>query len=234
MKKKFKRIGGVILLIIAVLLLFVSLYGFVMINGVTGPDGYISSEIHPFTTYNYALSSYDITIDLVGTHIPSYLAWLAFDDGILVRLTLSTDTSKDLFIGLGHAQDVHTYLDDIDYYIASNYTYWINPFEVSLEMADFHHMPGDAPLQFPENETFWLLTDSGSTTVSLHSPMKDGVYRLVLMNADGSADIDVGFQISAQFPFATRTIIFLVVIGAILGSCGVYLLFGEKLKKKMK
>jgi len=203
----------------------------VSMKNITGSDGYISSKTRPFHTETYALSTLDIPINL-NNFIPGYLQFLAPDDGIIVRLTATTNNSKDLFIGLGDSNDIQTYLSTIEHHIATNYQWTIFSRKVSLDLDGATYSMGAAPVRNPDNETFWMLKENGEQSVSIITPMRSGTYRLVFMNADASSEIDAYIQIAARFPFMDKTIMLLFISGIILGMLGIYLTYFKYLRKR--
>ncbi|MBU0496824.1 MAG: hypothetical protein KKC68_04040 [Candidatus Thermoplasmatota archaeon] len=231
MKQKIVLIFGILFLIGFVLLLIGSSFIFISMAVVTGPDGYIASEKGTFSIETYALSSQDITIDK-NIFIPNYLQWLAPEDGILVKLMGSSqNTSKEIFMGLGSANDVQNYLDNIEHEEAIYYHWRISSTAVSLELDGASYHTGDSPLKAPAEETFWLLSGQGSL-VTLSTAMQSGTYRLVFMNADGSSQIDADLVLAARFPFMERTALLMLVVGIVLGIIGVYLVYFRYVKKK--
>ncbi|MFH1013093.1 MAG: hypothetical protein V1769_01105 [Thermoplasmatota archaeon] len=230
-KRNIVLFGGIILIIFSTVLVISGSYFAIFMRNINGPDGYTSSKISPFHTETYALSSLDIPIDL-NNFIPGYLQFLAPDDGIIVRLTATTNNSKDLFIGLGDSNEVQTYLSTIEHQVATSYQWRISSRNVSLDLYEATYSMGGAPLKAPDNETFWMLKDNGEQSVSLTTPMRSGTYRLVFMNADASSSIDAHIQLAARFPYMDKTIMLLFISGIILGIIGVYLTIFKYLQKK--
>ena len=151
--------------------------------GVFGGDGEINSDNHSLSTRSSALVS-DVA------HI---------EDGVDVvghpRLRLSvkaTGPTDGLFVGVGPAKDVERYLagasteevTDID----------VDPFRMDRERHSGTKRPGR-----PAAQKFWVAQASGRDAATLRWKIRDGDYRVVLMNADGSrgvkADGDVGLRI---------------------------------------
>jgi len=232
MKPKLVLTAGVFLVGVSFALLASGGYIAWQMASITGSDGYISSKPGTFSTETYAVSSLDININM-DNFVPVYLQWLAPNDAVIVKFAAaSNNASKGIFMGLGTTNDVQTYLDNIEHNTAIYYHWRISPFRVSLEINGATTEMGGAPLQSPANETFWLLSTQGSPTATMSAAMRAGVYRLVLMNADGSSTINATLQIAARFPFMDRLIILLFASGAVLGAAGGYVVYFRYIRRK--
>jgi hypothetical protein len=91
-----------------------------------------------------------------------------------------------------------------------------------FDAAQNHFRPrgGGAPSAAPASKQFWVSHSLGSGTQTLSWSPANGAYRIVVMNADASADIRANIAVGARFPH-------LLWIGiGVLGTGGLLLLLG--------
>jgi len=172
-----------------------------------GSDGTAKSGTHDFSTKSSALVS-DVA-DLDGTSEVSDVLGDA-----KVRLSAhSTGGNSGLFIGIGPAKDVERYLagtrheevTDIDMY----------PWSLDRQMHAGTRKPGR-----PGAQDFWVATATGKESASLRWKIRDGEYRAVLMNADGSPHVFADGRVALTFPHVEAVAWSLVGGGLLLIALG--------------
>ncbi|SFN90894.1 DUF4389 domain-containing protein [Mycetocola miduiensis] len=174
---------GVVLLTIGILL---SLFGMTILtagvvvssaNQFRDRSGFFSTPEESFATSSYALTSAAVG-ELSSDPIPN----LPFDLAT-VRLTAEAENS-DVFIGIAPRADVDRYLDDVEHAELRSVTY--RPFE-----AEYREIEGSTEPELPAEQDFWAESASGAGTQELDWQVTPGEWRIVIMNADASAGIDV-------------------------------------------
>jgi hypothetical protein len=103
--------------------------------------------------------------------------------------------SPAVFIGIGPASAVDRYLRGAAVDEVTDLT--VEPFDLTVQ----RHAGAAAPAS-PAAQTFWVASGSSPTTADLTWQVQDGDYRLVVMNADGSAGVRPLSQLRLTLPHA--------------------------------
>jgi hypothetical protein len=134
-----------------------------------------------------------------------------------IRLTGESSVSgTPLFIGIGPADDVAAYLDGVAHDDVSN-------IELSPFSAEYSTQPGGAPAEEPTSQTFWTESVSGTGTQTLTAEVPAGEWSVVVMNADGSADVGADLSVGATLPIIGWAAFSALVIGGVLLLAGIVL-----------
>ena len=129
------------------------------------------------------------------------------------ELRLSAAPSdEDVFIGVGPARAVEAYLAgaDID---------TVTDFELDPFRLDIDHRSGDARPSAPATQTFWVAQSVGPSP-SIDWKVRDGNYRIVVMNADGSPGVAIDSRFTVVIPHLYRiawTALIAGLVGLALG-----------------
>jgi hypothetical protein len=171
-------------------------------------DGYLTSDRLPLTARGYAVAT-DV-VDLSGADPLSAPDWLVGT----IRLRVSnSDPSTPVFIGIGRADDVAGYLDGVRH---STLT------EIGDPATSYDEWAGSAPRTRPGDAAVWLAKVEGTGTQTLTWTPDDGPWRVVLMNADGSAGVDLNADVGAKLPVVHDMGVWSIVASlaiAVLGVC---------------
>jgi hypothetical protein len=173
-------------------------------------DGFVTSPEDRFTASTHALVSDRIDLPTVADRLPFRVA---LGDA---RVEVTAHGDDEVFVGIARAADATAYLHDVS--------------RTRIEALGFGHpigiedqRPGNAPSGSPADQDFWIAQASGTGVQQVTWPAADGDWMFVIMNADGSAGIDVDARIGAQFP-ALGTIAWTVlVVGLGVTAIGVLL-----------
>lgn len=114
------------------------------------------------------------------------------------------EPGQQIFIGIGPAAAVDRYLSQVAHDVATDVT--LTPFHLTLTRSGGTGSP--AP---PGSQPFWVARASG-TQASLTWTVTDGSYRVVVMNADGSAPVRFSGQLALTVPH-----LFAIGIGLLAG-----------------
>jgi hypothetical protein len=131
------------------------------------------------------------------------------------------DAGRGVFVGVAAADDVDRYLAAADVDIVTDVRFL--PFRLTTE-----HRPGAGSVPVPGTQHFWVAraaVDNG--TARLSWPVRDGDYRIVFMNTDGSPAVDVDARFALVVPSALRISLIVLAVGlgtALLG--GIMLTLG--------
>jgi hypothetical protein len=164
-------------------------------------DGFLISGEVELQVDSYAMVGQGVDID-IDVNTPSYVRQPKLGDFVTLKLVgTSNDHSKPVFIGIAQERAASEYLSDVEYdeVVDLDWPYkqgWEHQPTVSYNT---HH--GGAPSQAPTTETFWEASITGSGAQTLEWEPEEGNFWFVVMNADGSPDVDVDMQIGAKIPF---------------------------------
>jgi hypothetical protein len=185
--------GGQIALIVAGAVLTVLGLGVALAGGsllaVFGSDGTVNSGKHALSTPTAALvaepgdirDTRDVA-DVLGNP--------------RVRLSVDAKTpGKGVFVGLGPAKQVDRYLAGAPVDKVSDLE--VDPFKVVRDRR-----PGSKQLAAPGAQTFWVAKNEGVDSAAVRWKVRDGNYRLVVMNADGSRGVNTRADAGLTVPNA--------------------------------
>ncbi len=171
-------------------------------------SGYLMTDATSYSTNTYALVSDSYRTGAAGD------AFVARD--MLGTIHIRTHSTKPLFVGIGPATAVESYLADVRHEVATNF---------DAAQTDFRLHRGGAPAAAPTAKQFWVAQSVGSGTQRLSWSPANGDYRIAVMNANGSAGIHADLAIGARFPHLLWIGISALGAGAVLlllGGAGMY------------
>jgi hypothetical protein len=152
-------------------------------------DGYLSTRTERFATSTYALATDNLDVEFDGAD------WIIDRDRFgKLRLTVESNASKPVFVGVAPTTDVSRYLAGTGHELVTDLDY--SPFS-----ADYRRLEGDRKPAAPASRQFWTASTSGSGRQTLAWDVDDGNWSIVVMNADGSRGVDVGVKAGAQLDF---------------------------------
>jgi hypothetical protein len=123
-----------------------------------------------------------------------------------------------VFIGVAPAAAVDRYLAGADVDVVQDFD--LAPFTLTTD-----RVPGTATPAAPGAQDFWVARAEATTGVAaLTWTVRDGDYRVVVMNADASPGIDVDGTFGVVIPRAFALSMTVLVIGLVLGVLGLALL----------
>jgi hypothetical protein len=152
--------------------------------------GYISSGTHPYETNGRAVVSDAMDVD----EFPSWL---------VAKLRVKASSDKPLFVGVATRADVDRYLAGVAHSTVEDVNF--SPFK-----ADYSSQPGTKAPARPAQQTFWVASSTGAAQQSVAWKIRDGSYRFVVMNADGSRGVHADAKVGATLHGA-----FVVVLAAL-------------------
>jgi len=191
----FALVGAVIVIgAAAVLLLF-------------GEDSTLSSDPQALSTRTAALVS--------GTAEISDTAEVADVLGDpRIKITAESDGENGVFVGVGRAADVERYLANAP--IAEVTDLDFAPFRLDRKMRDGIVTP--AP---PAEQDFWVAASSSDEKASVDWKVRDGEYRAVVMNADGSVDVASHGTFGVTIPHISSFALGVLIAGLLVIAGGI-------------
>ena len=134
-----------------------------------------------------------------------------------VRVRVRSNQGGPVFVGVAPAADVERYLAGSAYDELVDVR--LSPLRATPVPSDGTRAP--AP---PADGPRWTVSASGSGEQTIDVPVHDGGRRLVIMNADAAAGVDVTAALSVRAPFLRRLALGLLVAGAVVAPIGALLL----------
>ena len=157
-------------------------------------------------------------------------AWLDADDGgpwvldfldLDVRLRVDgAGASDEVFVGIARTSDVERYLDGAPHSIVD---------EIDGRVVRYRQEPGDASVTSPLDLDIWVASASGADEQEITWEARGGRWSVVVMNADGTADVAAHVEVGARSDAVTPIAITLMVLGGVTVLTGVGLIvFGVR------
>jgi hypothetical protein len=176
--------------------------------GVFGSDETVASGSHPISTSQAALVSSVADIS-DSSDVAGFLGEPR------IRFTArAAGTPGGLFIGIGPAAQVDRYLASVPIDEVTDFE--IDPFKLTRRPR-----AGSTRPEPPATQPFWVAQGTGRDTATLRWKVRDGDYRLVLMNADAGRGIDVHGDVALTLAHVSRVAWLLVATGVLLVLGGV-------------
>jgi hypothetical protein len=190
-------------------------------DGQKDDDGYLKTRSHGFATSTYAIATDNLDIDSGDPD------WLVSSDRYgKVRLEARSHAGKPVFVGIARTADVSRYLHASAHASVTDVEY--APFH-----ADYRTHTGDARPAPPAEQRIWAASAHGAGAQTLTWDVKHGSWSVVVMNADGSAGIDVGVSAGANVPILSTVAWVTTGVGlAVLITGGVLLIAGIRTPRR--
>lgn len=172
-------------------------------------DGYLTSDTAPLKADGYAVATEGLELGGVD------------EDWVLgrARVRVTTDGSTPVFVGVARTADAEAYLADVEHSTVT---------EIDDPATTYEHHAGGAPTADPADSDIWIEQTSGSGTQSIDWSLDDqpGRWTVVVMNADGTAGVDVDADVGATVPVLGEVTAGLIVVGALFVLVGAGVLVG--------
>jgi hypothetical protein len=149
-----------------------------------------------------------------------------FGSGTFATIRLrgtSIDSTQPIFIGIGAEADVDRYFESVAYDEVTDIDF--SGTDLSEATVDYRRVTGVREPSPPMGQRFWVAFISGDGTQTLDWEIEDGRWAIVVMNADGSAGVDVDMTLGAKVPFVLGLAIGGFAGGAALLVGGIVMLF---------
>jgi hypothetical protein len=205
-------IAGSVLALVA-LAFFVAGGAALWANGQKDDQGYLSTRTERFHTRTAALRTENLDVNLGGT-----ASVLDNDLYGKVRLRVTPRAGKDVFVGIAPTRDVTRYLRGTAHARVTDLDY--HPFR-----ADYALSGGDTRAAAPAKQRIWDAQAHGRGPQTLTWDVADGDWSAVVMNADGSPNVDADVRAGANVPFLDEVAWGAIGGGAIFGFGSAALLY---------
>jgi hypothetical protein len=170
---------------------------------VGGSDGTLTSNHDDVSTTTHALVSETATID-GSRDVTDALGQ--------PRVRVNAESDKPVFVGVARKSDVDRYLAGTEIDRVTDFDG--HGFLGGSFTLDKTHMSGTAHPRPPATQSFWVAKSSG-TTANLDWKVRDGNYRVVVMNADGSRGVETQTQFEVEVPHLGTIAIVALILGLV-------------------
>ena len=190
------------------------------------PDGYLVSRSVRVHTDTYAIvsPSFDIDADI---DLPSSF-WLTRGVSEIVTLKFvvdSNDPTKEILIAVAHESQAENYLEGVEYDELSRLSWSYDPLNRDEPDISYSRHGGGAPEAPPVVISSWDAVSVGSGIQELNWEPTWGSYWVLVMNADGSAGVDVDVKLGARVPILRNISNMLVFGGVVVLLMGAFVLY---------
>ncbi|MGD9129975.1 MAG: hypothetical protein PVH73_00180 [Candidatus Bathyarchaeota archaeon] len=223
-------IGCIVLLLFGVLLIFGGA-ALLAYNMGTDADGYSQSSIYEVRSDAHAFALW-----VAPSRFPSYLTWMSPKDiGQAVWTVEPVNSSKKLFVGWAEAADGKNYVEKMMFSTPPTWRWYIEAYYAEIEIPpSLTHNQG-APTRPPAEETFWIETAQSNGTSKITwdafwEPLENRKM-LIIMNADGSRNVEADIQLGFKVPIFGWLAFVLLPVGVIFCLIGVLVIRQKKLIK---
>ena len=145
-------------------------------------DGFVMSPTQDFSTSTYAIVSESADIDSGGGERAL--------DFFLGTVRIRSDSDRPVFVGIGPADDVTSYLGSVERDEVDDLDQSGDP--------EYTRRSGGEPTGPPGDETFWVASTAGSGEQTLDWEPEDGDWQAVVMNEDASRGVSSNLSIGAE------------------------------------
>lgn len=128
------------------------------------------------------------------------------------KLTVTPLRDEEVFVGIGPTAEVQAYLADVAHTTVVDFT---TTGELGGEPV-YRDTPGGAPATEPSGAVTWAAQSMGRGVQDVVWSVEDGDWTVLVMNADGSADVAVDVSAGAEFPAIGWAIAILLSLGGCL------------------
>jgi hypothetical protein len=182
--------------------------GGIALAAVFGPDGRFESDSQRLDTATYALLSEPVRLQSDAPMTSDY-------GGVKVGLRTHANGDRPVFVGIGPTGAVNEYLRGVAVDVVTEWHY--------SDSVQKTRVNGESAPEPPTAQPFWLVKASGSEP-QVNWKLRNGSYRLVVMNADASKAVDVDAKWRVEIPWIFPLGIGLLIAGVIAIGIGILLL----------
>jgi hypothetical protein len=173
--------------------------------------GFYSTRAHGLATTTYALTSRSVDL---GTEADN-VGWVPGKTLGTVRLRVTANDGRPVFIGIGRAADVERYLAGVAHDEIASIR--VTGGAVADVRVGYRRQPGTAtPTPPTETSSTWSALVAGPGTQTLPWTLRGGDWQAVIMNADGSPGVLVAASVGGKAGWVLGLAVGLLVGGGAL------------------
>ena len=168
--------------------------------------GWITSGTHQYAASGRAIVSGSLDAD----GIPNWLVAKA-------RVTASSGNGRALFVGVARRADVDRYLAGVSHSTVEDVNF--GPFDATYSSTTGAVVPAR-----PATQTFWVKSGTGTATWKI----RNGHWRVVVMNADASRGVVANAKVAVTIRGALPVALSLLGVGLLLAAGAVAIAVGGR------
>jgi hypothetical protein len=201
-------VTGGVLASLAVVVLAIGA-GFTWLDDKKSDDGYYMTSSERFATPTSALATENLDID---DDLPGRITGT-------VRFDVRGSAEKPVFVGVARSRDVQAYL-------AGTAHATLTDVEVDPFAAEYRTASGMATPAAPATRPIWAASATGTGRQRLEWDVKDGDWSVVVMNADGSPNVQADVAVGSDLPLVGDIATVALLSGLVLFAGGAALIAG--------
>jgi hypothetical protein len=223
-KRILFAVFAILLLLMGVLLIACGAALFAYNSGADS-EGYSISE-----PYTIKTSANAFVVWVRNMNLNPMYAWIGADNLAKNKwIITSINSEKEVFAGWARAADCESYISFFTHETPNMSWHWYTePYYAEIEIPSTAIEGQGAPTRPPTQEGFWTKSVSTSDSAAIYwDPVWDankGMNMLVIMNADGSSNVNATFQLGHTVPILQWLPYLLIPFGIVLCVGGLLLI----------
>ena len=203
--------------------------------GVTGifdqGGGYIGIENVNFATSTQMLIGREMSVVIDDYDSPPSWLWEPdFSDLVTIKIKADSNTGDGVFIGIVEAGDAYAAFGDAAYDQITKFN--MENLRGRNPEVTYRYHPGETLTIVPTDLDIWVAEVSGSGEQTLTWSPELGTYWLVIMNEDGSANVDIDAGVAVKMPILDNIGKGLFMGGLVLLAVGVAIVYFGAIKPR--
>jgi ribosomal protein L37E len=203
--------------------------------GVTGifdqGGGYIGIENVNFATSTQMLIGREMSVVIDDYDSPPSWLWEPdFSDLVTIKIKADSNTGDGVFIGIVEAGDAYAVFGDAAYDQITKFN--MENLRGRNPEVTYRYHPGETLTIAPTDLDIWVAEVSGSGEQTLTWSPELGTYWLVIMNEDGSANVDIDAGVAVKMPILDNIGKGLFMGGLVLLAVGVAIVYFGAIKPR--
>lgn len=171
--------------------------------------GYLTSDTLHIERDSYAIVAGPIELDETALRVLRLIGVIT----IFEFQGKNNNPSKQIFMGVADEVELENYLDNVEYDEIDNIGFgW----DLDFDRITYTNHPGYDEPSLPASESIWAGSVVGTASETLVWETRAGSYSIVVMNDDGSKDVDLDIIFKAKIPSLAGFGVGLLVSGIIL------------------
>lgn len=150
-------------------------------------SGYLTSSAAPYSTGTYALES-------DSYHAATAVEWAVARE-LIGTIRIHSLSNRPVFLGIAPANSAAAYLANVAHAQAG---------DLGAQRTAFHVQPGSAPTVLPATQHFWVAHATGAGEQTLTWKIRNGNWRVIVMNANGTRNVTSQLSIGASLPYLQK------------------------------
>lgn len=166
--------------------------------GVNHIDLQTSTQMLVVKEMEIHIDDFDNTNNLRRSSIPASIWEPSVGDLVTIKIKAESNTGDDVFIGIIKASDGYDVLGNYAYEQITQYR--MEDTRERYPTIEYRYHPGDTLELMPSDLNIWVEQVNGSGEQTLTWSPEIGDYWVVIMNADGSSNVNIDTGVALRMP----------------------------------